>query len=84
MHSERCMSGSARGHAKLPVERSVRRACPIQPYVSTWQGWLYVDFVTDAFARRIVGWQTSTSMSTEFVLMPWSRHCMRVSLSRAH
>lgn len=37
-------------------------------YVSTWQGWLYVAFVTDAFARRIVGWQTSTCMTTEFVL----------------
>lgn len=37
-------------------------------YVSTWQGWLYVAFVTDAFARRIVGWQTSTTMTTKFVL----------------
>lgn len=37
-------------------------------YVSTWQGWLYVAFITDAFARRIVGWQTSTSMTTDFVL----------------
>lgn len=37
-------------------------------YVSTWQGWLYVAFVTDAFARRIVGWQTSASMTTDFVL----------------
>ena len=37
-------------------------------YVSTWQSWLYVAFVTDAFARRIVGWQTSTTMTTEFVL----------------
>ena len=25
-------------------------------YVSTWQGWLYVAFVIDVFARRIVGW----------------------------
>jgi len=24
-------------------------------YVSTWQGWLYVAFVIDVFARRIVG-----------------------------
>ena len=37
-------------------------------YVSTWQGWLYVAFITDVFARRIVGWQTSASMTTEFVL----------------
>ncbi len=37
-------------------------------YVSTWQGWLYVAFIVDVFARRIVGWRVSTSMSTDFVL----------------
>jgi putative transposase len=37
-------------------------------YVSTWQGWLYVAFVIDVFARRIVGWRVSTSMHTDFVL----------------
>ena len=37
-------------------------------YVSTWQGWLYVAFVVDVFARRIVGWRVSTSMRTDFVL----------------
>ncbi len=37
-------------------------------YVSTWQGWLYVAFVIDVFARRIVGWRVSNSMQTEFVL----------------
>lgn len=33
-------------------------------YVSTWQGWLYVAFVIDVFARRIVGWRVSSSMTT--------------------
>src|SRR5690606_7456348 len=37
-------------------------------YVSTWQGWLYVAFVIDVFARRIVGWCVSNTMSTDFVL----------------
>ena len=37
-------------------------------YVSTWQGWLYVAFVVDVFARRIVGWRVSSSMRTDFVL----------------
>ena len=37
-------------------------------YVSTWQGWLYVAFVIDVFARRIVGWRVSTRMTTDFVL----------------
>jgi len=37
-------------------------------YVSTWQGWLYVAFVIDVFARRIVGWRVSRTMTTDFVL----------------
>ena len=37
-------------------------------YVSTWQGWLYVAFIIDVFARRIVGWRVSSSMHTDFVL----------------
>ncbi|RCW77108.1 transposase InsO family protein [Paracoccus lutimaris] len=37
-------------------------------YVSTWQGMVYVAFVTDVFARKIVGWRVSTSMTTGFVL----------------
>jgi putative transposase len=37
-------------------------------YVSTWQGWLFVAFVIDVYARRIVGWRVSHSMHTEFVL----------------
>ena len=37
-------------------------------YVSTWQGWLYVAFVIDVFARCIVGWRVSRSMTTDFVL----------------
>jgi len=37
-------------------------------YVSTWQGFVYVAFVVDVFARRIVGWRVSSSMQTDFVL----------------
>jgi putative transposase len=37
-------------------------------YVSTWQGFVYVAFVIDVFARYIVGWRVSTSMQTDFVL----------------
>jgi putative transposase len=37
-------------------------------YVSTWQGWLYVAFVIDVYARCIVGWRVSRSMQTDFVL----------------
>jgi transposase InsO family protein len=37
-------------------------------YVPTWCGTVYVAFVIDVFARKIVGWRVSTSMSTQFVL----------------
>jgi transposase InsO family protein len=37
-------------------------------YVSTWQRFVYVAFVIDVFARRIVGWRVSSSMHTDFVL----------------
>jgi transposase InsO family protein len=56
------------------VDRQFRAERPNQlwvsdfTYVSTWQGWLYVAFVVDVFARRIVGWRVSSSMRTDFVL----------------
>ena len=67
------------GDAKTPypldrVNRQFRAERPNQlwisdfTYVSTWQGWLYVAFVIDVFARRIVGWRVSSSMRTDFVL----------------
>ncbi len=37
-------------------------------YVATWQGFVYVAFVIDTFARRIVGWRVSRSAETGFVL----------------
>ena len=37
-------------------------------YVATWQGFVYVAFVIDVFARRIVGWRVSSSLQTDFVL----------------
>ena len=37
-------------------------------YVATWQGFVYVAFVIDAFARRIVGWRVSRTAQASFVL----------------
>jgi putative transposase len=37
-------------------------------YVATWQGFVYVAFVIDTFARRIVGWRASRTAQTGFVL----------------
>lgn len=65
------------GKAPCPLDRVNRQFRAERPnqlwvsdftYVSTWKGWLYVAFVIDVFARRIVGWRVSTSMKTDFVL----------------
>ena len=37
-------------------------------YVSTWTGFVYVAFVIDAYARRIVGWRVSRTAHANFVL----------------
>jgi len=56
------------------VNRQFQAERPNQLWVSdftdvpTWQGWQYVAFVIDVYARRIVGWQVSASMTTDFVL----------------
>ena len=49
-------------------------------YVSSWQGTVYVAFVIDVFARKIVGWRVSTSMTTQFVLDPLNQAlCQRTT-----
>lgn len=37
-------------------------------YVATWRGFVYVAFVIDAYARRIVGWRVSNSLRTDLAL----------------
>ena len=37
-------------------------------YVATWSGFVYVAFVIDAYARRIVGWRVSRTAHASFVL----------------
>jgi putative transposase len=62
--------------AKAPlVNRKFRAPAPNMlwvsdfTYVSTWQGFVYVAFVIDTFANRIVGWRASRSAKTD------PRHC---------
>jgi putative transposase len=56
------------------VNREFRAPCPNALWVSdfthgaTWQGFVYVAFVIDAFARRIVGWRVSRTARASFVL----------------
>ena len=67
------------------VNRQFRADRPNQLWVSdftcvpTWQGWLYVAFVINEFARRIVGWRVSRRMPRTLCWMPWNRRCMRGS-----
>jgi transposase InsO family protein len=37
-------------------------------YVATWQGFVYVAFIIDVFARMIVGWRASSSLRTDLAL----------------
>jgi putative transposase len=37
-------------------------------YVRTWSGFVYTAFVTDAYSRMILGWQTSRSLRTDLAL----------------
>jgi transposase InsO family protein len=65
--------GSALRPADL-VERDFRAMRPNQlwvadiTYVATWNGFVYVAFVTDAFSRRIVGWRVSRSLRSDLAL----------------
>jgi transposase InsO family protein len=63
--------------APCPLDRINRRFKAQRPNelwvsdftcVSTWQGFVYVTFVIDVFARRIVRWRVSSSMRTDFML----------------
>jgi putative transposase len=63
--------------ATRPVDLVNRRFGPLAPnrlwvadytYVSTWSGMVYVAFVIDAYARRILGWRASMSTRTDLVL----------------
>lgn len=63
--------------APCPLDRVNRQFQPPRPnvlwvsdftYVATWAGFVYVAFVIDAYARRIVDWRVSRSAHAGFVL----------------
>jgi putative transposase len=43
-------------------------------YCRTWAGWVFVAFVVDVYAQRIVGWHASTTRTTDLVLT-----CLRMA-----
>lgn len=59
---------SREAHVRFCEGPRVKLPRSTHPYVSTRQGCVYVAFVIDVFARRIVGWRVSRSMPTDFVL----------------
>jgi len=56
------------------VERDFQPAAPNVlwvadiTYLRTWEGWLYLAAVQDAFSRRIVGWAMADHMRSELVV----------------
>lgn len=56
------------------VERDFQPAAPNLlwvadiTYLRTWEGWLYLAAVQDAFSRRIVGWSMADHMRSELVV----------------
>jgi transposase InsO family protein len=56
------------------VERNFTATRPNQlwvadlTYVATWRGFVYVAFVIDTYARRIVGWRASSSLRSDLAL----------------
>lgn len=48
-------------------------------YVSTWEGFVYVAFIIDVFARYIVGWRPAAPCAQTSCSMPWSKPCMPAS-----
>ena len=67
--SARPTSSSATSRRLLPMScgsPAFPRKREVPPhYVRTFSGWVYVAFVTDVNSRRIIGWQTSTSLYTD-------------------
>lgn len=55
------------------VQRDFKPAAPRRlwvadiTYVRTWQGFAYVAFVTDAYSRRIVGWNVAQTLKADIL-----------------
>lgn len=56
------------------VQRHFNAAAPDQlwvadiTYVRTWEGWLYLAMILDAFSRRVVGWALAEHLRTTLTL----------------
>ncbi len=77
VRGRRCRTTIPADLADRPADRVQRQFAASRPnqlwvaditYVATWAGFVYVAFVIDAFARRIVGWRVTRSLYTDLVL----------------
>jgi len=67
--AETCTSGSEGGPGKRTGGNTgtAPRSDPYT-YLRTWEGWVYLAAVQDAFSRRIVGWSMAEHMRAELVV----------------
>jgi len=91
VRGRKCRTTVADDSAERPLDRVNRQFQASRPnqlwvadftYVATWSGFVYVAFVIDVFARRIIGWRVARSMHAELVLDAleqalWSRSAVR-------
>ena len=77
VRGRKCRTTTAEDGAKRPLDHVKRQFQASRPnqlwvadftYVATWAGFVYVAFVIDVFARRIIGWRVARSMRAELVL----------------
>ena len=77
VRGRRCRTTIADESADRPLDRVNRQFKASRPnelwvadftYVATWSGFVYVAFVNDVLARRIIGWRVARSMRTDLVL----------------
>jgi transposase InsO family protein len=77
VRGRKCRTTIAHDSAERPLDRVNRQFQATRPnelwvadftYVATWAGFVYVAFVIDVFARRIIGWRVARSMHAELVL----------------
>jgi transposase InsO family protein len=77
VRGRRCRTTIADDSAARPLDRFNRQFQASRPnqlwgtdftYVAPWDGFIYVAFVVDVFARRIIGWRVASPMHTELVL----------------
>jgi transposase InsO family protein len=71
VRGRKCRTTTSDDGADRPADRVNRQFSATRPnalwvadftYVATWAGFVYVAFVIDVYARRIVGWRVARSM----------------------